>query len=59
MTEARKKKTISLRQQWASPWCSERKLHETRHWPTSHRGWRIGLHAQRLTGYKIASLPPD
>jgi hypothetical protein len=30
MTKARKKKTISLWQQWASPWYSERKLHETR-----------------------------
>jgi hypothetical protein len=24
-----------------SPWCSERKVHETRHWPTSHRGWLV------------------
>ena len=31
-------KAISLWQPWASLWLSERKVHETRHWPTSHRG---------------------
>jgi hypothetical protein len=31
-------KAISLWQPWGSLWLSDRKLHETRHWPTSHRG---------------------
>jgi hypothetical protein len=39
-------KAISLWQPWASLWCSERKVHETRHWPTSHRGWLV-VHAAK------------
>jgi hypothetical protein len=39
-------KTISLWQPWASLWCSKRKVHETRHWPTHHRGW-IVVHAAK------------
>lgn len=31
-------RAISLWQPWASLWLSDAKLHETRHWPTSHRG---------------------
>lgn len=31
-------KAISLWQPWASLWVSDAKIHETRHWPTSHRG---------------------
>lgn len=37
---------ISLWQPWASLWCSGRKVHETRHWPTSHRGW-LAVHAAK------------
>ena len=29
---------------WASLWCSKRKVHETRHWRCSHRGWLL-VHA--------------
>jgi hypothetical protein len=39
-------KGISLWQPWASLWCSPRKVHETRHWPTSHRGWLL-VHAAK------------
>jgi len=39
-------KAISLWQPWASLWCSEAKIHETRHWPTSHRGWLV-VHAAK------------
>ena len=39
-------KAISLWQPWASLWCSEAKIHETRHWPTSHRGWLL-VHAAK------------
>ena len=37
-------KAISLWQPWASLWCSRRKVHETRHWRCSHRGWPL-VHA--------------
>lgn len=39
-------KAISLWQPWASLWCSDAKVHETRHWPTSHRGWLV-VHAAK------------
>lgn len=39
-------RAISLWQPWASLWCSGVKRHETRHWPTSHRGWLI-VHAAK------------
>jgi activating signal cointegrator 1 len=39
-------KTLSLWQPWASLWCSERKVHETRHWRCSHRGWLL-VHAAK------------
>jgi hypothetical protein len=39
-------KAISLWQPWASLWCSPAKEHETRHWPTSHRG-SIAVHAAK------------
>jgi activating signal cointegrator 1 len=39
-------KCISLWQPWASLWCSECKTHETRHWPTKHRGW-LAVHAAK------------
>ena len=37
-------KAISLWQPWASLWCSRRKVHETRSWRCSHRGWLL-VHA--------------
>jgi activating signal cointegrator 1 len=39
-------KCISLWQPWASLWCSERKVHETRHWPIKHLGW-LAVHAAK------------
>ncbi len=39
-------KAISLWQPWASLWCSGVKIHETRHWPTNHRGWLL-VHAAK------------
>lgn len=40
-------KAISLWQPWASLWaCTDRKLHETRHWKTPLRGW-ILVHAAK------------
>jgi hypothetical protein len=41
-------KAISLWQPWASLWLSPRKVHETRHWPTTHRGWLVVHAAKRL-----------
>jgi hypothetical protein len=37
---------ISLWQPWASLWCSPRKIHETRHWPTAYHGW-LAVHAAK------------
>lgn len=39
-------KCLSLWQPWASLWCSPAKVHETRHWPLSHRGWLL-VHAAK------------
>lgn len=39
-------KAISLWQPWASLWLSDAKVHETRHWPTTHRGWLL-VHAAK------------
>lgn len=39
-------KAITLWQPWASLWCSPAKIHETRHWPTPHRGWLL-VHAAK------------
>jgi hypothetical protein len=39
-------KAISLWQPWASLWLTDRKIHETRHWPTKHRGW-LAVHAAK------------
>lgn len=39
-------KAISLWQPWASLWLTDRKVHETRHWSTSHRGW-LAVHATK------------
>lgn len=39
-------KAISLWQPWASLWLSPRKIHETRHWTTAHRGW-LAVHAAK------------
>jgi hypothetical protein len=39
-------KAISLWQPWASLWLSPRVIHDTRHWPTSHRGW-LAIHAAK------------
>jgi activating signal cointegrator 1 len=41
-------KAISLWQPWASLWCSKRKVHETRHWRCSHRGWLLVHAAKRF-----------
>jgi len=41
-------KAISLWQPWASLWCSPRKVHETRHWRCSHRGWLLVHAAKRF-----------
>lgn len=48
-------KAISLWQPWASLWCSGVKVHETRHWPTSYRGWLL-VHAAKR---KIDDLDGD
>lgn len=41
-------KAISLWQPWASLWaCTNRKKHETRHWPTNRRGWLL-VHAAKI-----------
>lgn len=39
-------KAISLWQPWASLWCTDAKVNETRHWATSHRGWLV-VHAAK------------
>jgi activating signal cointegrator 1 len=39
---------ISLWQPWASLWCSSRKVHETRSWRCSHRGWLLVHAGQRF-----------
>lgn len=41
-------KAITLWQPWASLWCSPAKIHETRHWKTSHRGPLL-VHAAKKT----------
>ena len=47
-------KALSLWQPWASLWCSQRKIHETRSWPLKHRGW-LAVHAAKLeTGRALA-----
>lgn len=45
-------KAISLWQPWASLWCSPCKVHETRHWPTSHRGWLL-VHATKKIVFEL------
>jgi hypothetical protein len=39
-------RALSLWQPWASLWCSKRKVHETRQWRCSHRGWLL-IHAAK------------
>ena len=47
-------KALSLWQPWASLWCSKRKVHETRHWRCSHRGWLLVHAAKRFeTGFDL------
>ena len=41
-------KTISLWQPWASLWLTDAKVHETRHWPTNHRGPLLVHASKRL-----------
>lgn len=41
-------KAISLWQPWASLWISPAKIHETRHWPTHHRGPLVVHAAKKL-----------
>ena len=41
-------KALSLWQPWASLWCSKRKVHETRRWRCSHRGWLLVHAAKRF-----------
>lgn len=48
-------KAISLWQPWASLWLTDAKIHETRHWPTSHRGLLL-VHAAKR---KIDDLSGD
>lgn len=48
-------KAISLWQPWASLWLSPRKIHETRHWVTPHRGW-LAVHAAKKF---IKDHPPE
>jgi activating signal cointegrator 1 len=48
-------KAISLWQPWASLWLSDAKVHETRHWPTTYRGWLV-VHAAKR---KIDDLSGD
>lgn len=45
-TRTRTMKAISLWQPWATLCARGAKLHETRHWPTAHRG-EIALHAAK------------
>lgn len=44
-------KAISLWQPWASLWCSPAKIHETRGWSTSFRGWLL-VHAAKKIVYE-------
>jgi hypothetical protein len=46
LSTTRMMKAISLWQPWASLWLTERKVHETRHWPTAYRG-RLLVHAAK------------
>ena len=39
-------RALSLWQPWASLWCSQRKVHETRSWRCSYRGWLL-VHATK------------
>ena len=39
-------RALSLWQPWASLWLTPRKVHETRHWSTLHRGWLL-VHAAK------------
>lgn len=48
-------KAISLWQPWASLWLTDAKIHETRHWGTSHRG-RLAVHAAKR---KIDAMDGD
>src|SRR5690348_12363065 len=41
-------RALSLWQPWASLWCSSRKVHETRHWQCSHRGWLLAHAAKHF-----------
>lgn len=50
-------KAISLWQPWASLWCSARKIHETRHWPTGHRGWLLVHAAKRKPDADLWDTP--
>lgn len=51
-------KAISLWQPWASLWCSGCKVHETRHWPTSYRGW-LAVHAAKKIVFDHGSRMND
>lgn len=48
-------RAISLWQPWASLWCSDAKVHETRSWETRHRGWLL-VHAAKKV---VRDLPQD
>jgi hypothetical protein len=45
-------KGISLWQPWGSLWVSPAKIDETRHWPTSYRGWLL-VHAAKKIVYDV------
>lgn len=49
-------KAISLWQPWASLWLSSAKIHETRHWPTNHRGPLLVHAAKRAVDDDIDEL---
>lgn len=53
-------KAISLWQPWASLWCSERKIHETRGWFTAYRG-PLAVHAaqRKFTKREYEEMAPN
>jgi hypothetical protein len=51
-------KAISLWQPWASLWCSDAKVHETRHWSTNYRGW-LAVHAAKRRIDDLSGDPLD
>ena len=50
-------RAISLWQPWASLWLTDAKVHETRHWPTLHRG-PLYVHAAKRA-VRPAEISPE